>query len=149
MAEKKKKGKEVVKTVKFQAPAGAANPSPPIGPILGQAGVNIMEFCNQFNDKTKDFERNAPIPVTLYVYSDRSFDFTLKSPPASYMILKALKIKKGSGTPSNEVIARISQKQLTEVAEAKMNDLNANDIEAAKKIIAGSARSMGIEVVEG
>lgn len=143
-----KKGKEVVKTVKFQAPAGAANPSPPIGPILGQAGVNIMEFCNGFNDKTKDFDRNAPIPVTLNVYADRSFDFTLKSPPASYMILKALKLKKGASAPSREVVAQMTQKQVKEVAEAKMQDLNANDIDAAKKIIAGSARSMGIEVLE-
>ena len=148
MAAPKKKGKEIAKTVKFQAPAGAANPSPPIGPILGQAGVNIMEFCNAFNDKTKDVEKMAPIPVVLRVYADRSFDFDTKTPPASYFIKKAAKLKKGSGTPSREVVAQLRPAQVKEIAEAKMVDLNANDIDAAMKIIAGSARSMGIEVLE-
>ncbi len=127
---------------------GGANPSPPVGPALGQHGVNIMEFCKAFNAKTED-QKGIPIPVVITVYEDRSFDFITKTPPASYYIKKAAKIPKGSGTPSREVIAQIRKSQVKEIAEAKMVDLNANDIENAMRIIEGSARSMGVEVVEG
>ena len=127
---------------------GAANPSPPVGPALGQHGVNIMEFCKAFNAKTED-SKGIPIPVVITVYEDRSFDFITKTPPASYFIKQATKQKKGSGVPGREIVAQIRTSQLKEIAEKKMEDLNANDIDAAIKIIAGSARSMGIEVVEG
>ena len=127
---------------------GSANPSPPVGPALGQHGVNIMDFCNAFNDKTKE-SKGIPIPVVITVYEDRSFSFITKKPPASYFLKQAAKIKSGSGTPGREPIARVTSKQVKAIAEEKMEDLNANDIEAAMKIIAGSARSMGIEVVEG
>ena len=127
---------------------GAANPSPPVGPALGQHGVNIMEFCKAFNAKTED-SKGIPIPVVITVYEDRSFDFITKTPPASYFIKQATKPKKGSGAPGREIVAQIRTSQLKEIAEKKMEDLNANDIDAAIKIIAGSARSMGIEVVEG
>ena len=126
---------------------GAANPSPPVGPALGQHGVNIMEFCKAFNAKTEE-SRGIPIPVVITVYEDRSFDFITKTPPASYFIKQATKQKKGSGAPGREIVAQIRTSQLKEIAEKKMEDLNANDIDAAIKIIAGSARSMGIEVVE-
>lgn len=144
MAEKKITG-----YIKLQIPAGAANPSPPVGPALGQKGVNIMEFCKAFNAKTADMEKGMPLPVIITVYVDRSFDFIIKTPPASYFIAKAAKLKKGSSNPSKEVVGRITQKQCREIAEAKMVDLNANDIDAAMRIIAGSARSMGVEVVGG
>jgi large subunit ribosomal protein L11 len=146
MAAKKKK---VAKVVSLQVPAGAANPSPPVGPALGQAGVAIMDFCNQFNDKTKEMEKNTPCPVIISVYEDRSFDFIIKTPPASYYIKKFAKLSKGSSNPSKEVAGQIKTSQLKEIAEAKMADLSANDIDQAVKIIAGSARSMGVEVVEG
>ncbi len=135
--------------INLQVPAGTANPSPPIGPALGQRGVNIMEFCKAFNAATQDMEKNAPIPTKITVYADRSFTFETKTPPASYMIKKATKLKSGSGEPGKVVAGQIKQSQLKEIAEAKMQDLNANDIDQAMKIIAGSARSMGIEVVEG
>ena len=135
--------------IKLQVPAGTANPSPPIGPALGQRGVNIMEFCKAFNAATQDLEKNAPIPTTITVYADRSFTFTFKSPPASYMIKKAAKLKSGSSEPGKVSAGSIKSSQVKEIAEAKMKDLNANDIEAAMKIIEGSARSMGLEVVEG
>lgn len=144
-----KKKKEVVKVVKLQVPAGAANPSPPVGPALGQAGVAIMDFCKAFNDKTKDMEKNMPCPVIISVYADRSFDFIIKTPPASYYIKKAAKLQKGSSTPSRETAGRIRKSQIKEIAEAKMVDLSANDIDMAMRIIEGSARSMGVEVVEG
>lgn len=128
---------------------GAANPSPPVGPALGQHGVNIMEFCKAFNAATQDLEKNAPIPTTITVYADRSFTFTFKSPPASYMIKKAAKLKSGSSEPGKVVAGSIKQSQVKEIAEAKMKDLNANDVEAAMKIIEGSCRSMGLEVVGG
>ena len=140
--------KKVANMVKLQCPAGAANPSPPIGPALGQAGVNIMEFCNAFNDKTKEMEKNMPIPVVITVYEDRSFDFIIKTPPASFYLKKAAKVQKGSGEPNLNKVGKVTLKQVKEIAEAKMVDLNANDIENAMEIIKGSARSMGIEVEE-
>ncbi len=135
--------------IKLQVPAGVANPSPPIGPALGQRGVNIMEFCKAFNAATQDLEKNAPIPTTITVYADRSFSFTTKTPPASYYLKKAAKVKKGSGEPNKDKVGQIRKSQLKEIAEAKMADLNANDIDQAMKIIEGSAHSMGLEVVEG
>ena len=141
--------KKIEGYIKLQVPAGTANPSPPIGPALGQRGVNIMEFCKAFNAATQDLEKNAPIPTTITVYADRSFTFTFKSPPASFMIKKAAKLKSGSKEPGKVSAGSITQAQVKEIAEAKMKDLNANDIDAAMKIIEGSARSMGLEVVEG
>ncbi len=141
--------KKIEGYINLQVPAGTANPSPPIGPALGQRGVNIMEFCKAFNAATQDMEKNAPIPTKITVYADRSFTFETKSPPASFLIKKAMKIKSGSKEPGKDIIGTIKTSQLAEIAEAKMKDLNANDIEQATKIIAGSARSMGIEVVEG
>ncbi|MAU40002.1 MAG: 50S ribosomal protein L11 [Kordiimonas sp.] len=135
--------------LKLQVPAGAANPSPPIGPALGQRGVNIMEFCKAFNAQTQDMEKNMPIPTIITVYADRSFTFVTKTPPASFLLKKAAKAKKGASTPSREVVATVSLDQVREIAEMKMKDLNANDIDAAIEIIKGSARSMGIEVAEG
>jgi large subunit ribosomal protein L11 len=141
--------KKITGFVKLQVPAGKANPSPPIGPALGQRGVNIMEFCKQFNAKTQDQEVGTPLPVKITVYADKSFTFELKTPPASYLILKAAGLKAGSKTPSRGTVGKIKRSQLAEIAQAKMKDLNANDIEAATKTIEGSARSMGLEVVEG
>ena len=135
--------------IKLQVPAGTANPSPPIGPALGQRGVNIMEFCKAFNAATQDLEKNMPIPTTITVYADRSFSFTTKTPPASFLIKKAAKLKSGSSEPGKESAGTIRRSKLSEIAEMKMQDLNANDIEAATRIIEGSARSMGIDVVEG
>ncbi len=135
--------------IKLQIPAGQANPSPPVGPALGQRGVNIMEFCKAFNAHTQDMEQGIPIPVTVTVYSDRSFSFISKSPPASYFLKKAARVDKGSGlTGREEIVGRVTMAQVREIAEKKMEDLNANDIEAACRIVAGSARSMGIEVME-
>ncbi len=142
MADKKKKEPESV--VKLQIDAGKANPSPPVGPALGQAGVNIMEFCNAFNEQTKQMQ--GPIPVVINVYKDRSFDFSTKLSPVSYMIKQKLKLKKGSGMTGQNVIGKISQAQLREIAEAKMPDLNAHDIDAAMQMVGGTARSMGLEV---
>ncbi len=127
---------------------GAANPSPPVGPALGQHGVNIMEFCKAFNAKTED-NKGVPIPVKITVYEDRSFDFITKTPPASYFLKQAAKVKSGANTPSREIVGQVRKSQVKEIAEKKMADLSANDIDAAMKIIEGSARSMGIEVVEG
>ena len=141
--------KKIEGYINLQVPAGAANPSPPIGPALGQRGVNIMEFCKAFNAATQDMEKNAPIPTKITVYADRSFTFVTKTPPASFLIKKAMKIKSGSKEPGKDIIGTIKTSQLAEIAEAKMADLNANDIDQAVKIIAGSARSMGLEVVEG
>jgi|TARA_B100001964_G_scaffold136939_1_gene151126 large subunit ribosomal protein L11 len=135
--------------IKLQIPAGQANPSPPVGPALGQRGVNIMEFCKAFNAHTQNMEQGMPIPVTITVYSDRSFSFISKSPPASYFLKKAARVDKGSGlTGREEIVGRVTMAQVREIAEKKMEDLNANDIEAACRIVAGSARSMGIEVME-
>ena len=134
--------------IKLQVPAGKANPSPPIGPALGQRGVNIPEFCKQFNAATQSFEEGAPIPTVITVFADRSFTFEMKTPPASYLLKKAAKIGKGSQTPGRTGAGTVTQAQLREIAEVKMKDLNANSIEQAMKIIAGSARSMGLQVQE-
>lgn len=141
--------KKIEGYIKLQVPAGTANPSPPIGPALGQRGVNIMEFCKAFNAATQDLEKNAPIPTTITVYADRSFTFTTKTPPASYLLKKAANVKKGSGEPNKDKVGKIKRSQIKEIAETKMKDLNANDIDQAMKIIEGSAQSMGLEVVEG
>jgi len=138
--------KKVQGYIKLQVPAGAANPSPPIGPALGQQGVNIMEFCKQFNAQTQKVEKGLPIPVVITVYTDRSFTFVMKTPPASVLIRKAIGIEKGSGTPNTAKVGKISRKQLEEIAKAKQPDLTAADLEAAVRTIAGSARSMGVDV---
>ncbi len=138
--------KKIVGYVKLQVPAGAANPSPPIGPALGQRGLNIMEFCKAFNAKTQDREKGMPIPVTITVFSDKSFAFDMKTPPASYFLKKAAKLDGGSKMPGREVAGSVSMADVRKIAEAKMKDLNANDAESAARIIMGSARSMGIEV---
>jgi large subunit ribosomal protein L11 len=141
--------KKITGYIKLQVPAGAANPSPPIGPALGQRGVNIMEFCKAFNASTQDLEKGAPIPTVITVYADRSFSFTTKTPPASFLLKKAAKLKSGSKEPGKISAGTIKRSQLAEVATAKMKDLNANDLDAAIKIIEGSARAMGLQVVEG
>ena len=138
--------KKVNGYVKLQVPAGQANPSPPIGPALGQQGVNIMEFCKQFNAQTQNVEKGLPIPVVITVYSDRSFTFIMKTPPASVLIRKSIGIEKGSGTPNTAKVGKISRKQLEEIAKTKTPDLTAADLDAAVRTIAGSARSMGVEV---
>src|ERR1700689_727188 len=138
--------KEVVGLIKLQVPAGAANPSPPIGPALGQRGLNIMDFCKQFNAKTQSMEKGTPIPVVITAFSDRSFTFITKMPPNSFFIKKAAKIEKGSKTPGTDTVGTITMAQIREIAKQKMQDLNANDIEAAANMIVGSARSMGIQV---
>lgn len=135
--------------INLQVPAGTANPSPPIGPALGQRGVNIMDFCKAFNAATDKLEKGTPIPTKITVYSDRSFTFETKTPPASYLIKKLAKLKKGSSEPGKVSGGTIKTSQIKEIAETKMADLNANSIEQAMKIISGSARSMGVEVVEG
>ena len=139
--------KEITGLVKLQIKGGQANPAPPVGPALGQRGVNIMEFCKAFNDKTKSMA-GKPVPVEITVYKDKKFDFKIKSPPASFFIKEAVKLKGGSKEPGRNIVASISKKQLEDIANQKMSDLNAHDIEEAIKIIAGSARSMGIEVKE-
>jgi large subunit ribosomal protein L11 len=138
--------KKVQAYIKLQVPAGAANPSPPIGPALGQQGVNIMEFCKQFNAQTGKLEKGLPIPTVITVYSDRSFTFIMKTPPASVLIRKAIGIEKGSGTPNTAKVGRISRAQIEEIAKAKQPDLTAADLAAAVRTIAGSARSMGVDV---
>ncbi len=140
--------KKVMAVVKLQCPAGAANPAPPVGPALGQHGVNIMEFCKAFNAKTQD-KGGLIIPAEITIYQDRSFTFILKSPPAAVLLKKAAKIKSGSGEPNRKKVGTVTQSQLAEIVEMKKEDLNAFDLEQAKKIIAGTARSMGLEVVEG
>ncbi len=141
--------KKVVGYIKLQVPAGQANPSPPIGPALGQRGLNIMEFCKQFNAQTQKIDAGTPIPVTITAYGDRSFTFTMRSPPASFFLKKAAKLESASKTPGREVAGKVTKAQIREIAEKKMVDLNANDIDAACKMIEGSARSMGLQVVEG
>jgi len=138
--------KKIESYIKLQVPAGQANPSPPVGPALGQHGLNIMDFCKAFNAETQDTEPGLPIPVVITVYSDRSFTFIRKTPPASILLKKAAGIKKGSGVPHQDKVGKVTRAQLEEIAETKMADLNAADLEAAVRIIAGSARSMGIEV---
>ena len=141
--------KKITGYVKLQVPAGAANPSPPIGPALGQRGLNIMEFCKAFNAQTAKLEKNMPIPVTITVYADRSFTFEMKQAPVSYFIKKAVKLEKGSKLPGRDKAGKITQAQIREIAEQKMKDLNCDTIDAAAKMIEGSARSMGIDVVGG
>jgi large subunit ribosomal protein L11 len=141
--------KKITGYIKLQVPAGAATPAPPIGPALGQRGVNIMEFTKAFNAATQEMERGSPIPTVITVYADRSFSFTTKTPPASFLLKKAAKIQKGSSETGKSTAGKIKRSQLREIAEVKMKDLNANDLDAASKIIEGSARAMGLEVVEG
>jgi large subunit ribosomal protein L11 len=145
MAKKKKKQKEVITKVKLQIPAGKANPAPPIGPALGQHGLNIMDFCKQYNAATKD-KGDMIIPVEISIYKDRSFSFILKTPPAAALLRKAAGVEKGSGEPNKTKVGTVTKAKLKEIAEIKMPDLNANDVEAAIKIVAGTARNMGITV---
>jgi len=137
--------KKIKTVIKLQIEAGKANPAPPVGPALGQHGLNIQEFCTKFNEKTKDKMGNI-IPAEITVYEDRSFDFVLKTPPASDLLRKAAGVQKGAGNPLKDKVGKISETKLQEIAEMKMPDLNANDVEAAKKIVAGTARSMGIQI---
>ena len=141
--------KKITGYIKLQVPAGSATPSPPIGPALGQRGVNIMEFCKAFNASTQEMEKGMPIPTVITVFADKSFTFATKTPPASFLIKRAAGLKSGSKEPGKVSAGTIKRSQLAEIAQAKMADLNANDIEAATKIIEGSARAMGLEVVEG
>jgi len=141
--------KKIEGYIKLQVPAGKATPSPPIGPALGQRGVNIMEFCKAFNAATQELENGMPIPTIITVYADRSFTFVTKTPPASFLIKKAANLKSGSKEPGKVSAGTIKRSQLAEIAQAKFKDLNANDIDQATKIIEGSARSMGLQVVEG
>ena len=134
--------------IKLQVPAGKANPSPPIGPALGQRGLNIMEFCKAFNAATQKMEPEIPIPVIITVFSDRSFTFQIKSPPASYFLRKAAGVEKGSSTTGRGTVGKVTMKQIRDIAEKKMQDLNANDVDAASRMLVGTARSMGLEVVE-
>ena len=138
--------KKIENYIKLQVPANEANPSPPVGPALGQHGLNIMEFCKAFNAKTQEMEKGMPMPVVIAVYSDKSFTFEIKTPPASILLKKAAGIQKGSGTPNSVKVGKVTRAQLEEIATTKMKDLNANDMDAAVNIIAGSARSMGLDV---
>ena len=138
--------KEIMTIIKLQVPAGGANPSPPVGPALGQHGLNIMDFCNAFNDKTKEMEKGLKVPVEITVYEDRTFTFITKSPPAAVLLKKAAGLDKASGEPNRTKVAKLPVAKVQEIAEMKMADLNCNDIEAAIKIISGTARSMGINV---
>ena len=141
------KGKKEIKAyIKFQIPAGEANPSPPVGPALGQHGLNIQEFCKSFNGKTEKIEKGMKVPVIISVYNDKSFDFIIKTTPAAILLRKAAGVEKGSGTPNSEKVGSVTLQQVEEIAKAKMEDLNANTLDAAVKIISGSARSMGITV---
>ena len=138
--------KKVVGYIKLQVKAGQANPSPPVGPALGQRGLNIMEFCKAFNAQTQKMEKGSPIPVVITIYGDRSFTFEMKTPPMSHFLKKAAKLESGSKTPGRDVAGSVTKAQVKEIAEAKMKDLNCNTIEAAMKMVEGSARSMGLEV---
>ena len=140
--------KKITGYIKLQVPAGAANPSPPIGPALGQRGLAIMEFCKQFNVQTANMEKGSPIPVVITVYQDRSFTFEMRTPPVSYFIKKAAKLESGSKTPGREQVGSLSKAQVKEIAEKKMKDLNCDTVDAAMRMVEGSARSMGIEVRE-
>jgi large subunit ribosomal protein L11 len=140
--------KKIVGYIKLQVPAGAANPSPPIGPALGQRGLNIMQFCKDFNAASKEMEPGSPVPVVITYYQDKSFSFAMKTPPASFFLKKAAGIKSGSQTPGRTVSGSVTMQQVREIAQKKMKDLNASDVDQAAKIIAGSARSMGLKVVE-
>ena len=139
--------KKLIGTLKLQVPAGKANPSPPVGPALGQRGINIMEFCKAFNAKTQEMEKGQPIPVVITYFQDKSFTFQMKTPPVSYFLKKAAKLKSGSKTPGRASAGQVTRDQVREIAEAKMKDLNANDVDAAMLMVEGSARSMGLEVV--
>ena len=139
--------KKIAGQLKLQVPAGSANPSPPIGPALGQRGINIMEFCKAFNAATQEMEKGQPIPVVITYFQDKSFTFQMKTPPVSYFLKKAAKLKSGSKEPGKSVAGKISRDKVREIAEAKMKDLNANDVDAAMRMVEGSARSMGLEVV--
>ena len=142
--------KKVVGSLKLQIKAGQANPSPPVGPALGQRGINIMEFCKAFNARTQEMEQGSPVPVVITYYADKSFTFETKTPPASFLLKKAAGLKSGATTPGKGApVAKVKKSQIREIAETKMKDLNANDIEMAMKTIEGSARAMGLEVVEG
>ena len=141
--------KKITGYINLQVPAGDAKPAPPIGPALGQRGVNIMEFCKAFNAQTTDMEKGTPIPTTITVFADRSFSFVTKTPPATFLIKKAMGLKSGSKEPSKVSAGTIARSELSKIAEVKMKDLNANDIDAATRIIEGSARAMGVQVVEG
>jgi large subunit ribosomal protein L11 len=140
--------KKVTGFLKLQVPAGAANPSPPIGPALGQRGLNIMEFCKAFNAQTQKMEKGIPIPVIITTYQDRSFTFEMKTPPVSYFLNKAAKLESGAKTPGREPVGQVTKKQVREIAEQKMKDLNCDTVEAAMKMVEGSARSMGLSVTE-
>ena len=139
--------KEVIGTIKLQVPAGSANPSPPVGPALGQKGLNIMDFCNKFNDATKEFEKGMPIPVIITAFADRSFEFVTKTPPSSFLIKKKLKLKKGSGTTGKEVVKEVKKSEFKDIAEVKQKDLDL-PIESIINMVAGTARSMGVKVLE-
>ena len=140
--------KKILGYIKLEVKAGSATPSPPIGPALGQRGVNIMGFCKEFNARTGDMEKGTPLPTVITVYQDKSFTFVTKTPPASYMLMQAAGLKKGSGTTGRDSVGQVTRTQLREIAQKKMKDLNANDIEAAARIIEGSAKAMGLSVVE-
>jgi large subunit ribosomal protein L11 len=140
--------KKIVAVVKLQCPAGQANPAPPVGPALGQHGVNIMEFCKTFNARTQD-KQGLIIPAVITIYSDRTFTFELKTPPAAVLLKRAAKIEKGSGDPTRVKVGQVTKAQVREIAQLKLPDLNANDVDAAMRIVAGTARSMGLDVVEG
>jgi large subunit ribosomal protein L11 len=139
--------KKIAGQLKLQVPAGSATPSPPIGPALGQRGINIMEFCKAFNAQTQEMEKGSPIPVVITYYQDKSFSFTMKTPPVSYLLKKEAKLKSGAKEPGKTTVGKISRDKVRAIAEAKMKDLNANDVEAAMRMVEGSARSMGLEVV--
>jgi large subunit ribosomal protein L11 len=141
--------KEVVSKIKLQIVAGQASPAPPVGPALGQHNVPIMDFVRQFNDKTSKMEEGTVVPVIITVFKDRSFNFVMKTPPASYLLKKAAGIAKGSGEPNKEKVGKVTKKQLEEIAKVKMADLNANDLDSAKKIIEGTAKNMGLEIISG
>ncbi|MAC03931.1 MAG: 50S ribosomal protein L11 [Gammaproteobacteria bacterium] len=138
--------KKVMTVIKLQVPAGGVNPSPPVGPALGQHGLNIMDFCNAFNEKTKEMEKGLKVPVEITVFEDRTFTFITKSPPAAVLLMKAAGLEKASGEPNRNKVAKIPVSKVQEIAEMKMADLNCNDVEAAIKVISGTARSMGIEI---
>ncbi len=138
--------KEILGLIKLQIPAGGANPSPPVGPALGQRGLNIMDFCKAFNEKTKDLEKGSPIPVIITAYKDRTFDFITKLPPVSFYLKKAANIKKGNSTPGKSLLGKVNSKQIEDIAKEKMQDLNAIDVKGAVEMVKGSARSMGMEI---
>ena len=140
--------KKIIGYLKLQVPAGAANPSPPIGPALGQRGLNIMQFCKDFNAKTQEMEKGMPIPVVITVFGDKSFAFEMKTPPASYFLKKAANLKSGSKTPGRGSVGQVTREQVRDIAEKKMKDLNAVDVDGAMRMVEGSARSMGLQVVD-